>query len=69
MAGTRKTASSRSTKATSVSVVLDSPQEKKNTVRFDCADDGAAMRTAYVEKSALSKIGNPEKIKITIEPA
>jgi len=68
MAGTRKPAAA---KATQVSVVLATPQEKKNTVRYDAdkADKTPAMTTAYVMKSALEKIGNPERIKITIEAA
>jgi hypothetical protein len=54
-----------------VTVVLESPQEKKNTVRYDAADKAAdsAMSTAYISKKALGQIGNPEKIKITIEAA
>ena len=53
-----------------VTVTLDSPQEKKNTVRFDNkTDKDAAMTTVYVMKSALTQIGNPDKIKITIEAA
>jgi Cu/Ag efflux protein CusF len=66
MAGTRKAPAS-----TGVSVVLDTPQEKKNTVRYDAdkAVKDPAMTTAYVSKAALAKIGNPDKIKITIEAA
>ena len=64
-------ATARSTKAApkSVAVVLDSPQEKKNSVRFDAdkADKAPAITTVYVMKTALAKIGNPEKIRITIE--
>jgi hypothetical protein len=68
---TSKTRSTPASKTTSVSVVLDTPQEKKNSVRFDAAkaDKDAAMTTAYVLKTALAKIGNPDKIKITIEAA
>jgi hypothetical protein len=68
MAGTRKPPAA---KTVSVTVVLDNPQEKKNSVRYDApkGDKSAAMTTAYVLKTALAKIGNPEKIKITIEAA
>lgn len=69
MATARKAPTSKA--VTSVSVVLDTPQEKKNTVRYDApkGDKAAAMTTAYVAKSALAKIGNPDRIRITIEAA
>jgi hypothetical protein len=70
MATARKTTSKVPTqKAKSVTVVLDTPQEKKNTVRYDNKTKGAAMSTAYVSKTALEILGNPQKIKITIESA
>jgi len=67
MATARKTPS----KTAVVSVILDTPQEKKNTVRYDATGDKktAAMTTAYISKTALAKLGNPERVKLTIEAA
>ena len=53
----------------SVTVVLDTPQAKKQVVRYDNKQDGAALASVYVNKSALEKLGNPASIKITIEAA
>lgn len=53
-----------------VTVVMIDPQEKKHVTRYDAADeDDPAMSTAYISKSALDELGNPESIKITIEAA
>lgn len=43
----------------------------KNTVRFaEVEHDGVtAVGTLYVQKHALRDIGNPERLKVTIEPA
>lgn len=50
-----------------VTVVLTDPQPKKSVTRYDCDKDGAAMRTAYVDKDAIAKLGNPDSIRVTIE--
>lgn len=67
MAGTRKAPAAKPV----VTVILEAPQEKKNSVRYDApkVEKDPAMTTAYVVKTALDKIGNPDKIKITIEAA
>lgn len=54
-----------------ISVTLGSPQQKKNVVRFDAdeSEENPAMRTAYISKSVISDLGNPEEIKLTIEAA
>jgi hypothetical protein len=52
-----------------VTVVLGDKAEKKNVVRFNCDDDDAVMTTAYISKAALAALGNPDKIKITVEAA
>lgn len=49
--------------------VLESPQAKKHVVRYDSDDADAAHDNIYVKKVALDKIGNPDKIKVTIEAA
>jgi hypothetical protein len=50
-------------------VTLSNPQEKKSVTRFDATDDDAALRTVYVDKAALAKLGNPDAIKVTITKA
>ena len=52
-----------------VTVILGAPQEKKNTTRYDSNEDNPAMRTVYIDKVALSELGNPARVKITIEAA
>lgn len=52
-----------------VSVTLGSPQVKKNVTRFDSDDTDAALASVYVSKAALTKLGNPDSIKVTIEAA
>jgi len=56
-------------KPKSVSVVLDTPQPKKSVTRFDNTDEGSALGNVYVRNAALAQIGNPDKIKVTIEAA
>lgn len=52
-----------------VSVILSAPVEKKHSVRYDAAngDENPAMTSAYISKDALAQLGNPPKIKVTIE--
>lgn len=53
-----------------VSTVLENPKLKVNSVRFDSPEESdPVMKTAYVTHDALLKIGNPTRIKITIEAA
>jgi hypothetical protein len=60
-------------KPKTITVTLAEPQEKKNVMRYDCDEDGAAMRTVYVDKAALKPLATsgffPQKIKVTIEAA
>lgn len=49
--------------------VMGSPEDKKHSKRYNAVEDTAAMSTAYVLKTALAEIGNPAKIKVTIEAA
>jgi hypothetical protein len=65
MARTRATQTTKK----SVQVTLGSPQEKKSVVRYDSPEEDGALSTVYVRKEALKGLGNPDKIKITIEPA
>lgn len=36
---------------------------------YEWSDQGIAVGPLYVKKQALELIGNPKKIKVTIEPA
>lgn len=53
----------------SVTVELENPQPKKHVVRFDAADENAAISNVYITKVAMEKLGNPDSISITIEAA
>jgi hypothetical protein len=54
----------------SVSVTLVNPQEKSRVVRFDAVnEDDPCIANAYVSKTAIKTLGNPTKIKVTIEVA
>lgn len=55
----------------SVSVVLGSPDAKKSVVRYDAdeSDTAPAMRSGYVSNEAIKALGNPDKIRVTIEAA
>ena len=55
--------------AKKITVVLGSPQQKKSVVRFDSAEEDAALRSVYVDKRALKELGDPSSISITIEAA
>lgn len=52
-----------------VEVILSDPKAKKSVTRFDASDDGAALSNAYISNDALKALGNPDSVKITIEPA
>lgn len=56
-------------KPKAVTVTLSDPQEKKLVTRFNSSDDDAALSSVYVSKAALKTLGNPSKIKVTIEAA
>lgn len=55
----------------SVIVYLNEPDPKKAVIRYysEDGDEDPAMSSAYISKAALTKIGTPERIKITIEAA
>ena len=54
-------------KSKSLVVTMDTPQRKKNVTRFDSPETKPAMNNAYINNEALASIGNPERIKVTIE--
>jgi len=53
--------------AKKVTVVFDTPSEKKHVVRFDSSETDPAIQNVYVSKAALKKLGDPDSITITIE--
>jgi len=54
-----------------VTVILEDPKAKKSVVRYDAAEDAEnpAVANAYIDKAALATLGNPDRVKITIEAA
>lgn len=52
-----------------VTVVLDTKEPKKHVCRFDTEDEGAAIKTVYIDNATLKKLGDPDAVKITIEAA
>jgi len=57
-------------KKKTLTFTLNNRQDKKHSVRFDeNEDEGLPMSSAYVRTDALTKIGNPDKLKVTIEAA
>ena len=61
-------AASKKAKGT-VQVVLENPQPKKAVTRYDATDENAALANAYITHAALASLGNPERVRITIEAA
>ena len=54
-----------------VTVILGDRSDKKSVVRFDADEnvENPALANAYITKDALKQIGDPQKVKITIEAA
>lgn len=59
-----------------IELVFNEDRKTKRTVKFDevlgdqaWSDRDVAVGPLYVQKQALEMIGNPVKIKVTIEPA
>jgi len=50
-----------------VIVTFPTRTDKKSVVRFDSDDE--AVSNVYISKDALKEIGDPQKIKVTIEAA
>jgi len=47
-------------------VEMEFYKEHKGSVRYNCDDPDAALRSAYISKSALPKNNYPSKILVTI---
>ena len=52
----------------SIAVEMDLHSEHKKVRRFTNGSDKAAMSSAYVTKAALTQLGDPGRVRITIEP-
>jgi len=54
-----------------LTVILERERETKNTVRFAEQENAEglppAVGTLYIQKFAVRRLGNPDKIKLTIE--
>ena len=49
-------------------VVLGDKQPKKSVVRYNGVE-GEALSNAYISKEAIEELGDPEKVRVTIEAA
>jgi hypothetical protein len=56
-------------KAKFVTTTLANPQPKKHSVRFDAERTDDWLTSIYVGNEAMEQLGNPPKIKVTIEAA
>jgi hypothetical protein len=57
------------TKKKLVTVTLANPQPKKHSVRYDAPNADDWLSALYLRNEAAEILGNPDKIKVTIEPA
>lgn len=49
--------------------ILKKDKETKNTIRFQGETDETIHLNIYLTKSEVQALGNPEKVKLTIEAA
>lgn len=47
--------------------ILGNRQDKKHSVRFDNEDKQSDLKSIYLGNVAVLKIGNPSKVKVTVE--
>lgn len=52
-----------------IEVVFDEAIPKKSVVRFNAKSDDAEVASLYLSNEGHKKLGEPSKVKITIEPA
>jgi hypothetical protein len=55
--------------AAKLTVVLDQRDDKKNSVKFSTEADSDAGNNHYIPNAGVEKLGNPKKVKVTIEAA
>lgn len=68
-AKTKPKAAAAATDVPKIEVILDVPEPKKHSIRYQSATEGLPLSQVYVSKSALASIGTPSRIKVTIESA
>ena len=50
-------------------IILDIKEPKKHSVKFKTDKEGVEADNIYVSNAGLAKLGNPDKLKITITAA
>lgn len=55
--------------AKKIEVTLNHERDTKGTKVYSTEQDGVAARNIYITKAGAEKIGNPTKVKLTIEAA
>ena len=50
-------------------VVLDVRDDKKNSVKFLTEDETDAASNIYIPNAGMKTLGDPKKVRVTIEPA
>jgi hypothetical protein len=55
--------------AKQMTVNFELERETKNTVRYAEQADDPVVGTLYVKKSAAAKLGNPDKLAVTLKSA
>lgn len=62
-------AARKAAKSKQVVVVLPTMEAKKHSVRFTTEEENVPVSNVYLSKSYWEKMGSPEKVKVTVEPA
>lgn len=55
--------------AKTVTVTLNTRDDKKNSTRFVGSTDDEILSNIYIPNTAMEKLGNPDKVKVTITAA
>ena len=50
-------------------VILERNKETKNTIRFQGETEDTQYLNIYLPKDEVAEMGNPDRLKLTIEPA
>jgi hypothetical protein len=64
---TRNLRPAGNTETPQVSAVMESGAEKVNSIVYK--DFGGVLGTYYVPRDVLAKLGNPARVRMTLEPA
>lgn len=52
-----------------ISTTLEQDKKCKSCVRFRSDADDEVTTAVYIQNAGMEKLGNPTKIKVTVEPA